>query len=171
MINAFREYYTSYLKEQKGKIIKMDDLEIDLTFATMDNWRTILTHGLVVTKAVKLHFGIQVHPSATQIVKDEVVQVKLFNELKANGPELNLNSEKYKDIQTREDLQKAAKERVDEFKEEVKEAQQMADIRILRDEIILLPFDVEPSSYQLVIDTINKHDKMVYNEDLYIEIL
>lgn len=171
MISAFRQYYTDYLKESKGKIIKVEDLEIDFTFATMENWQTILTLGLVNAKAVKLYFGIRVHTTATQIIKEEIPQVKLFNELKANGPEMNLKLEKYADVKDMDDLQKAAKERIGEFKKEVEEAQQMADVIIFKDEIILLPFDVEPSSYQQVIDTLNKHDKMVHSEELYIEIL
>lgn len=173
LLKTINNFYELELKERKGEIMRLSELDLDFSFALVDDARTMFVHHLVNSGKAKLYFGIQTNSTITQQVKDEIGEVVLFNEVKEKGAEMDLskvaagikNEEEFK-----EKFEQQAQEVMDKFKEEVKNSVQKKAIKIHKDEFLLLPSDVDIKEYQKVLDKVNELGS-IYGESMFVEIL
>lgn len=193
MIKQIRDYYELELKDNKGKIFKMEELPVDLMFMTLpsDVQKTLVVPYLASEGKVKLYLGVQTNSSIVPMIIEKVGELSEFNDHKQKGPFVDTAkiskeiSESLKDLYEtdKEEFKKQYEAKFnEEFQKQVEKAKELrkieveittekSEIKVHKEEFMLVPHTVDLKDYQRVLSTIREEGYSVYSEQLFVEIL
>lgn len=186
MLKTINDFYKMELEHRKGDCMKLSELELDFTFALIEDAKTFVVHQLVNQKKAKLYYGVHMNSNNVSALVEKVGEVKLFNEVKDKGAMFNTsdfvqqyakdqglgkNDDLVADDEFHEKMNEAMNEAVAKHKEAAEAATTTSTIKVYKDEFMLLPYDIEIGEYQRILDTASTEGFTIYGEYAFIEIL
>lgn len=165
MFELIKDYYEMNLKDKKGQFLKFDELDLGY-LETIKGFNILFINKLIEEGKMKLYYGIHANSLVLEKVKDKIGKVTLYNEEKNKNIVLDGKS-----IKDEEDFKNKIEKALEDYQKHVEETTQQAEVKIVRDEFLLLPSNVIKKEYRRVVNTIKEEGSMIYGELIFIEIL